>query len=85
MSGYSNEQGVYSVTGDAARSLDMDDKVGTLEAGKEADLLVLDGDPTKDIKNLWKVADVFLRGQSVDRGSEKSIAAVRQQPPENGI
>jgi imidazolonepropionase-like amidohydrolase len=85
MAGYSAEQGVYSVTGDAARSLDMHDKVGTLEPGKEADLLVLDGDPTKDIRDLWNVVDVFLGGGRVERGSEGSLAAVRQQRPDNGI
>ena len=85
MSGYSNEQGVHSVTGDAARSLDMHDKVGTLEPGKEADLLILDGDPTEDINNLWNVVDVFLAGERVDRGSDESLAAIRQQPPQNGL
>ena len=85
MSGYSNEQGVYSVTGDSARSLDMDHVVGTLEPGKEADLLILDGDPTADIRNLWNVEDVFLAGKRVERGSSESLAAIRQQPPENGL
>lgn len=82
MSGYSNEQAVHSVTGGSARSLDMGDKVGTIEPGKEADLLILDGDPTQDIGNLWNVADVFLGGRRVERGSPGSIAAIRQQPPE---
>jgi len=36
-------------TGRAAEFLGLKDKIGTVETGKEADLLVLDGDPLKDI------------------------------------
>ena len=36
-------------TSDAARLLAMDADIGTLEAGKYADLLVIDGDPLRDI------------------------------------
>lgn len=85
MAGYSAEQGVYSVTGDAARALNMDDTVGTLEPGKEADILVVGGDPTTDVNDLWNVKDVFLGGARVERGSEQSLAAVRQERPEHGL
>ncbi len=83
MSGYSNEQAVCSVTGQSARSLDMHHIVGTVEPGKEADLIILDGDPTADIRSLWNVDTVFLAGARVQRGSSDSLAAVRQQPPNN--
>jgi len=81
MSGYSAAQGVQSITGWAAQALGVDGVTGTLEAGKEADLVVIDGDPTKDIRDLWKVRDVFLAGGRVNRGSEESVAAQRQVPP----
>ena len=58
----------------------MDDQVGTLEPGKEADVLVVKGDPSIDINDLWNVSDVFFAGKKVERGSEDSLAAVRQQP-----
>ncbi len=69
-----------SVTSWAASALGMDDKVGTLEPGKEADILVVQGDPSVDINELWNVTDVFLAGRKVERGSGESLAAVRQQP-----
>ena len=78
--GYTPMQGVMSVTSWAAAALGMDDKVGTLEPGKEADILVVDGDPSVDIDDLWNVSDVFFAGRKVARGSEDSIAAIRQQP-----
>ncbi len=78
--GYTPMQGVMSVTSWAATALGMDDKVGALEPGKEADILVVEGDPSVDINELWNVSEVFFAGVKVERGSEESIAAVRQKP-----
>ena len=81
MAGYSPMQAVLSVTSQSAASLGLDGLVGTLEPGKEADMIVVDGNPAQDIDNLWNVADVFLAGQRVDRGSAESVAAIRQPRP----
>ena len=78
--GYTPMQGVMSVTSWAAAALGMDDKVGALEPGKEADILVVKGDPSIDINDLWNVSDVFFAGRKVTRGSKNSLAAIRQQP-----
>jgi len=42
-------QSIVASTGDAARLLSMDDRVGTLRPGRRADLLLVDGDPLDDI------------------------------------
>ena len=73
---------IQSVTSESARSLGIDDIVGTLETGKEADLIVVDGDPAADIRALWNVEEVFLAGQRINRGSDEALAAVRQHPPD---
>ena len=78
--GYSHIEGVMSVTNWAAEALGVDDIVGTLEPGKQADILVVDGDPSKNVNDLWNVVDVFFKGEKIDRGSEESLAAVRQPP-----
>ena len=78
--GYTPMQGVHSVTSDAAKALGLDDLVGTLEAGKEADIIIVDGDPSQDINVLWNVDEVFFAGEVVDRGSFDSKTTVRQPP-----
>ena len=40
---------------------------GTVEAGKTADLLILDANPLDDIINTRRISAVYLRGTAVDR------------------
>ena len=60
---------IVASTGESAQSCWIDDTVGTLEAGKQADVLIIDGNPLEDINTLWNVADVFQAGGHVDRGN----------------
>lgn len=43
---------LHAATGHAAHALGWDDRLGTLEPGKLADLIVLDGDPLEDLRLL---------------------------------
>jgi len=79
--GLSGPAGVASITGDAARSLGIDDIVGTLTPGKFADVVVIDGQPDKRAADLWNVAEVFLGGERIDRGSVESRAKLKQHRP----
>lgn len=51
-----------SATMNAAKLLDMESELGSVEAGKLADLVVLSADPTKDIRNVGRVEAVFRSG-----------------------
>lgn len=63
--GLSPSQAIDAATRIAADACGVSDRVGTLAAGKEADLLVVDGDATADIARLWDVRAVYSRGQLV--------------------
>jgi imidazolonepropionase-like amidohydrolase len=60
--GMSPLEAIRAATGDAAKALGIDDKIGTLRATKEADLLVVDGDPAIDIRRLGRPLLVVRAG-----------------------
>ena len=53
---------IVAATRDAARVCRQDTTLGTLEAGKFADVLVVDGDPLQDLESLARVRMVIHRG-----------------------
>ena len=65
--GMTPPEAIVAATRDAARSCWVDRDVGTLEPGKFADVLVVKGDPSVDIKALRHVTDVLLGGRRVAR------------------
>jgi len=64
--GMSNMQALISGTSLAAEALDIADIVGTVQAGKEADIIAVDGNPLEDISALWNVAMVMKAGEVVE-------------------
>ncbi len=64
--GLSPMQSIVAATGMAAEVLGWSDRVGTIEKGKLADLIVVEGDPLKDITILQKkekIVAVMKEGQ----------------------
>jgi sulfatase modifying factor 1 len=53
-------------TSNGARALHILDKTGTIEVGKQADLIVLSENPAENIKNTRKIELVFKKGVSID-------------------
>ena len=56
---------LYGVTGLAAEAVGMEDRVGTLELGKLADIVIVDGDPLTDIGAMGRVQTVVKNGELV--------------------
>jgi imidazolonepropionase-like amidohydrolase len=65
--GMTPKQVLLSATRDAARCQKLDRDLGTLEANKWADFVVLDADPLADITNTKKISDVYIAGNKVAR------------------
>jgi uncharacterized protein YciI len=61
--GISPYETLRAATIDAATAIGRADDVGTVEVGKRADLLLLDADPTLDVRNASARSGVMLRGQ----------------------
>ncbi|HYK80949.1 MAG TPA: amidohydrolase family protein [Micropepsaceae bacterium] len=66
LAGMTPMQVIVASTKNAAEFLKIPD-AGTIEAGKSADLLVLDANPLDDIKNTRRISSVYLRGVPVSR------------------
>ena len=66
MGGMSNHQALRAATLNGARSLGLDNDVGSLVSGKLADLLVLDANPLTDIKNTQTIRYVMVNGRIFD-------------------
>jgi imidazolonepropionase-like amidohydrolase len=65
-----------------ATSLGMQKDIGSLEPGKLADLVVLDADPTADIRNSDKVRQVMLGGRLYDSATLNEVATgTRKRQP----
>lgn len=72
--GYTAAEALVAATRTNAELLDMGDKLGTLEAGKLADVLVVQGQPDRHIADLAKVSWVIRNGSIV-------VEQGRQSPP----
>ena len=70
-------EAIRSATAVSARAMRLDEKVGTLEAGKLADLLVLDANPLEDISNIRRVRLVMKGGSLYDSAALWRAAGFR--------
>ena len=65
--GLTPKQVLAAATREAARCMKVDRDLGTLEAGKWADFVVLDADPLVNISNTKQINAVYIAGNRVPR------------------
>jgi imidazolonepropionase-like amidohydrolase len=70
---------LQSATRDAAEFMGQLDRRGTIEAGKTADLVLLDKDPLMDIHNTRSIQAVILDGKLFPRASLDALLADAQE------
>ncbi len=75
---YQHEMGLLAKTGmdnmkiikastiEPARFLKIDHRLGSIEKGKQADLLLIEGNPLENIKDMYNIKKVMLNGQWVN-------------------
>jgi imidazolonepropionase-like amidohydrolase len=73
--GVSPADSLASATSVAAKHCGLAGSKGQLQAGYDADLLVVAGDPTADIADLLRVQTVYVRGESVRLGRPATPSA----------
>jgi len=60
---------LQAATFNAAKLLRADSRIGTIEKGKEATILIVDGNPLQDVRSLSAVSTVFMKGERVNRAA----------------
>jgi imidazolonepropionase-like amidohydrolase len=73
--GFTPIEAIHIATANGAQYLGESDRIGTLATGKQADLVVIKGDPSKKIEDIENVETVFKDGIGYD--SAKLIESVR--------
>ncbi len=64
--GFTPPEAIRIATLNGAALLDLADRIGSIEVGKQADLVVLDGNPMVRIEDIERVVTVFKRGIGFD-------------------
>lgn len=69
-SGLTPMEAIVAGTLENARYFRIEDRLGSVEPGKLADLVLVEGDPLKDIANMRRIKRVMLNGRWHEAGSD---------------
>jgi imidazolonepropionase-like amidohydrolase len=73
-SGMTPMQVIVASTATASRAMGLDKQVGTIEKGKDADLVIVAGDPSVDVANFRKIRYVVRSGVMRDMTDLHALA-----------
>jgi len=77
--GFTPMEALQTATLNPATFLGMEDRLGTIEKGKIADLVLLNANPLEDIRNTQKIEAVVVNGKYLPRSElDKMLARAEQ-------
>jgi imidazolonepropionase-like amidohydrolase len=83
--GLTPREALQTATINPVRILGLADSLGTIDAGKLADLVLLEANPVEDITNTREIHAVVADGQLYRRADlDRLLAEARQQGTEHG-
>lgn len=78
--GLTNAEAIQTATIVPARMVGMDKDVGSIEPGKTADIILVDGDVSKELGNLRHVVTVFEDGYRLDADALRKASGLSGMP-----
>jgi hypothetical protein len=78
--GLSNAEALQTATIIPARMTGMDDRTGSIAVGKTADIILVDGDASRNLANLRHVNTVFLDGYRLDGAALRQASGLSGMP-----
>lgn len=78
--GLSNEEALQTATIIPARMTGMDDRFGSIEPGKSASLILVEGDASKDMAALRRITTVFLDGYRLNADELRAASGFSGKP-----
>jgi imidazolonepropionase-like amidohydrolase len=87
--GLTNHEALRCATWMGARAIGLDHKIGSIQPGLLADLIVIDGDPLTDIRQSENIDYTMINGRLYDSKTLEQLAPIRKPlppgPPLDGI
>ena len=71
--GLSNHDALRAATLEPARYFEATDSLGTLEAGKLADIVLLEANPLVNIRNTRRIRTVIVNGRVYDQAALRAL------------